>query len=706
VAAAFELSRPEHQGRFELTIYQLGWRMGGKGASGRGPAGRIEEHGLHVWLGFYENAFRLMRECYAELGRHKAECPIADWQDAFFPAPKVGITQPDGQGGWQRWSAAFPPAPGLPGDPMAQHNPFTLQAYLGHLARLVKALLVDLQSPSIAAAPTAALPADAGAVERLLALARTWARLPALAAGTALIEAAALVELALAAVPRLAETTALKLLAQLTRQVRRQMEAAVSADPTRRCQWEILDLVLAIFVGCVRERLLLAPQGLEAIDHIECRDWLRLHGASEQSINGAFVRGLYDLALAYEDGDPSRPGLAAGQALRGSLRMFFTYRGALFWKMRAGMGDVVFAPFYEVLKKRGVTFRFFHRLENVGISEPDAADGLAARPFVSSLRFDVQAQVLGGQEYQPLLPVQGLPCWPAEPDWAQLEDGEALRAAGVRFEDHWDTRRAQELTLHVGRDFDFVVLGVSVGSIEHTCGEILARDARWRAMVKNVKTVATQALQVWLAQDMDSLGWTEGPITLSAFSKPFDTWADMRHVLPAEDWQAPGVPRPARAVAYFCNVLADPPTPAARDDSSYPARRRAEVQGHAEHFLNTHVRHLWPGAATAQSGFRWELLCTADAATDSATGSERLASQFFAANINPSDRYVLALPGTLRFRISPLDASYDNLTICGDWTDCGFNEGCVEAAVMSGRLAAHALSLSPPLGDIIGYDHP
>ena len=74
--------------------------------------------------------------------------------------------------------------------------------------------------------------------------------------------------------------------------------------------------------------------------------------------------------------------------------------------------------------------------------------------------------------------------------------------------------------------------------------------------------------------------------------------------------------------------------------------------------------------------------------------------------MNPSDRYVLALPGSLKHRISPLDNSYDNLTIAGDWTDCGFNEGCVEAAVMSGRLAAHAISQSPPLEDIIGYDHP
>ena len=40
MSAAFELSRPEHEGRYEVTVYQLGWRLGGKGASGRGAAAR------------------------------------------------------------------------------------------------------------------------------------------------------------------------------------------------------------------------------------------------------------------------------------------------------------------------------------------------------------------------------------------------------------------------------------------------------------------------------------------------------------------------------------------------------------------------------------------------------------------------------------------------------------------------------------------
>ncbi|HLT38728.1 MAG TPA: NAD(P)-binding protein, partial [Enhygromyxa sp.] len=106
MAAAWQLSKPEHAGRYAITVYQLGFRLGGKGASGRGVHDRIEEHGLHLWMGFYENAFRLMRECYAELGRDPATCPIADWRDAFEPAPLVGVADRVPNGEWQIWEGA------------------------------------------------------------------------------------------------------------------------------------------------------------------------------------------------------------------------------------------------------------------------------------------------------------------------------------------------------------------------------------------------------------------------------------------------------------------------------------------------------------------------------------------------------------------------------------------------------------------------
>jgi uncharacterized protein with NAD-binding domain and iron-sulfur cluster len=63
MAAAFGITEsPNWQDHYEITVYQLGWRLGGKGASGRSSDAykRIQEHGLHVWGGFYENAFALV----------------------------------------------------------------------------------------------------------------------------------------------------------------------------------------------------------------------------------------------------------------------------------------------------------------------------------------------------------------------------------------------------------------------------------------------------------------------------------------------------------------------------------------------------------------------------------------------------------------------------------------------------------------------
>jgi uncharacterized protein with NAD-binding domain and iron-sulfur cluster len=716
ITAAFELTRPQHGGRFEVTIYQIGWRLGGKGASGRGPAGRVEEHGLHVWLGFYENAFRLLRECYAELGRDPRASRFASWRDAFFADSYVGIADPSSLRGWLTWAVHFPPAEGLPGDPLTTQNPFTLSSYLGRLVALLRSLLFDVKTRR-GAEPAGAADQFRGSTmhidhnTRSLTFAETMTekvsdllQFGVLATTAGLIEALAILEVLLRVVSPAAESALLRLVEGLTSAIRDRLEHFVTADDNVRCKWEVIDLVLAILVGAVRFRLLFDPRGLTAIDGYECREWLRMNGASERSLNSAFVRGLYDLALAYENGDPQRPALAAGQALRGSLRMFFTYRGALFWKMRAGMGDIVFAPFYEVLRKRGVSFKFFHRLENVKlVGEQSLAPG--ERPYVEALEFDIQAVVKDGREYRPLVDVNGLPSWPSSPDWGQLVAGSSMQQEGWQFESHWDRRRAATTTLRVTRDFDFVVLGVSIGVIPYVCQEILARDRRWRDMVREVKTVATQAFQIWLREEMPQLGWTEPPITLSAFVKPFDTWSDTSHVVAAEDWR-----HEPKSIAYFCNVLLDPPVDHNCDDPSYPLVRREEVRCNAINFLNHQVHHLWPKAAKRPGEFRWELLvdpCQQAPANCSMVADEqRFQSQYWVANVNPTDRYVLALPGSLHYRISPLDNSYDNLTVAGDWTDCGFNEGCVEAAVMSGRLAAHAIAQYPPLEEIIGYDHP
>ena len=711
-AAAFELTRPEHQGKYQVTIYQLGWRLGGKGASGRGPAGRIEEHGLHVWQGYYENAFRLIRECYHELNRDPGQCRIADWTEAFEPARHVGLAESSGPTDWQYWMAHFPPIAGLPGDPLASGNPFSMSAYLGRCATLLSTILASVKTNvtpdglgQTAHSAQSSLkgqgqwdnPKDVLAeLNRLLVYGQ-------MATIAGLLTAIDLLTAIFGNLPRYPDNVILRFLEVLGTNIKDQLEKIVAQDDGARRVWEIVDLLLAVLRGAVRFGLATDPRGFDVINDYDCREWLRLNGASGRTLDSAFVRGIYDISFAYEDGDFENPRLAAGLALRGAFRMFFTYRGSLFWKMRSGMGDVVFAPLYEVLKKRGVSFQFFHRLENVKLVESSELR-VDERPYVTALEFSEQAKIKDGQEYEPLIDVQGLPCWPSTPLYAQLVDGEQYEGEARDFESHWDDRKVASRTLHVGEDFDFVVLGVGVGAIPYVCRELIARDPQWQTMVDHVKTTATQAFQVWLKQDLETLGWNDPPTTMASFVQPFDSWADMRQLISEEQW-----PLPPRAIVYLCSVLPDHEAQADPQSPDYPRQRQDEVRQNAIRFLKSASRHLWPQAAMSADEFRWELLCDpeeTEPVEQTSADESRFATQFWSANVNPSDRYTLPLPGTLAARISPLDNSYDNLTIAGDWTNCGINMGCVEAAVMSGRLAAHAIAQSPALEDIIGYDHP
>ena len=54
-------------------------------------------------------------------------------------------------------------------------------------------------------------------------------------------------------------------------------------------------------------------------------------------------------------------------------RLVLAYSGAIFQKMQAGMGDTIFAPYYQVLEKIGVKFRFFHAVKALRLS--GAGDG-------------------------------------------------------------------------------------------------------------------------------------------------------------------------------------------------------------------------------------------------------------------------------------------------------------------------------------------
>ena len=146
LSAAWRLSEPGWRDRFEsITVYQRGWRLGGKGASSRGENGRIEEHGLHIWLGSYENAFALLRECYAELDRATTdpEAPIRTWWQALIPADNPGLADRFGED-WLTWLGTHPTDDELPGDPGRSGREMTVVSFVERALRLVLAFTDSL----------------------------------------------------------------------------------------------------------------------------------------------------------------------------------------------------------------------------------------------------------------------------------------------------------------------------------------------------------------------------------------------------------------------------------------------------------------------------------------------------------------------------------------------------------------------------------
>ena len=638
ISAAFWLSAtPALRDRYEVTVHTLGWRLGGKCASGRNMAvgGRIEEHGLHVLMGCYQTAFQTIRACYAEW-KPRASSPFKQWTDAMTPQWKVaaeeqapGVRPPL----WAPWEFTLPELPGEPGDPPLADT----DALVAELAASLQALL------------------DAHP-----ALAAQWNYGPVLAQLRRLASPS----------PSSCETDdedTGTLLRQLAEQVRAQlaprvlMPAAVDARvddasfPNTLSRLLILaDLGLSAAIGWFFDLMGKGQAGYDALNAQDFRSWLGKHGATDATLDSAPLRALYDLTFAYRNGDAStlaNGSLAAGVTFRFAMDMMLGYRHAPFWKMNAGTGDALFTPLYQVLTARGVKIDLFHRLAGIELS----AD--ASR--IGTIRIDQQAEFVSGN-YQPFVVVKGLDCWPNQPDWDQLVDGEHLRRSGVNFESSHDTTVAKRLTLVDGKDFDQVVLAVPPDVIRAVAPALAAADARWASMVEQSVSVGTEAFQLWLKPGLGELGWPSAATIVSAYAERFDSWADMSQQLPHEAWPVGDAPQ---AVEYFCGCLPD--------DASHADPNR-DVQA----WLDASIAGLWPAAVTPSGQLK--------------PGVET--SRYCRANWEGSERYVQTPAGSVSYRLPPGPAQFGNLYLAGDWTLTRFSGGCFESAIESGMLAAAAIS--------------
>jgi uncharacterized protein with NAD-binding domain and iron-sulfur cluster len=633
IATAFWLTSTQAlRDRFEVTLWTRGWRLGGKGATGRNASehNRIEEHGLHLWLGFYTDAFRTMREAFAELGPHGTGS-FTSIEQAFSPVRQAAFMERDGPGdppGYLPWIISFLRLPGSPGDPPAETSPLRLllEWISDHLARNV--------APHIQIAGFEELLATLGK------LARDHDDPP--------VDLVRIVLRALHAMLDLARDGPAAPTIDLARTLRRGLILA--------------NLAITFALGFITDILLSGDDraAYDRLDELEFRDWLRMHGAWDISLRCAPLQGIYDLAFAYPNGDATDPlngAMAAGVSVQLLLHMVLLYKDAPLWKMSAGMGETVFTPLYDVLRRRGVTVNFFHTLEDVAPS----GDGMS----IAALQFRRQA-VVANPPYQPFVTVNGLRCWPSEPDWSQLVDGDALQGACVCFEATPDTT-GTPVTLLLGQDFDVVVLAVPPDILKLVTPKLRDHHQGWADMLDNANCIATQAFQLWLSVPSTSLGFPANPPPpLTAYREPYATWADMSHLLPMESWPAVEAPK---TISYHCGPMAEMlgGAPGVGDHQA-----KTEALG----WIATASAALWPGTVGRGGGGVNELIL----------------SSYFRANNDPSERYALVLPGTIRFRMTPDARPFQNLYLAGDWTRTLVCGGCFENAVQSGMMAAQAIS--------------
>ncbi len=688
MVAAYEIASSPKGSEFDIDVYQIGWRLGGKGASGRNEAEgfRIEEHGAHVWFGFYENAFNVLRRAINDA---VSVAPAArTLEESFKPDFDFTFMERNDEGAWLTdWYLRAPTfADGFPGN---DREDITLESLCNRILPTLIAFARDYISGHGQNGGSQEQPASSPLIHALFrALRRMEGECDT----------------------RDLRNCSLDTLISLKESFNWILEQLPLTDSLRRF-WILFDIGMTIAIGVIRDDVLI--RGFDHLNELDFHEWLELHGLSSLACWSGPLRFIYDVIFAYEQGDMERPNVAAGAALRGALRLVFDYRAAPYYLMNGGMGDIVFAPLYLALRHRyNVRFHFFREILDIEYGNVKNSKGVRER-IITKVKIQPQAQLRDGiDEYSPLrcLPSDGTPYWPSVPDHTQLQHGEYLRDLvneGLRLEfprigrprdddskpctlyQKWLERtglRPEYLTLgdrskESGRGFETIILGISLGALKHITPS-LQKVPQWLNMVTKVPTVGTQAFQLWLTLDRESLGWDEpnrNPMVTS-FTEPYSTWTDFSHTIDGSS------PKDVKSIAYFFGPLDE--TSEAND---LPHKERAHQ------WCLRSLPVLWPKmfAADGERLNYSKLACNAKRNDGPNDPRQRFDAQWFEHNDIGSGRYVQSCTSTIQYRLDSCNSGFSNLYLAGDWTNTGLDVGCVESAAMSGREVARVLGGQP-----------
>jgi uncharacterized protein with NAD-binding domain and iron-sulfur cluster len=230
------------------------------------------------------------------------------------------------------------------------------------------------------------------------------------------------------------------------------------------------------------------------------------------------------------------------------------------------------------------------------------------------------------------------------------------------------------------------------------------RGQRWKAMVDGIGTVQTQSVQIWLRPGMKELGLDKKAygfaedeyVNAETYANPLSSFMDSSPCLPFEQWDASE--RPATSI-LLNGPMQDAAVIPPFDQHDFPHTQRQRVEATAQQWLTDYWAFYWPRSASVEDPTGLDFNLLVDTGTDirqeppegEPESLRKFRSQYFRANVSPSERFTLSLPYSRQVRLKTDASGWKNLFLAGDWIDNGVYYGNIESTVVSGVMCAQSI---------------